>query len=245
MNEPTASVIVDLRIPGAWQHPQELIDRLPRDCRLTPESLILPDGTRVEIGFLDADDQFAQIFRSSCRQPAADDELATVDNYTVNVTLSGPGGSLDAARTMIEAAAAIIRAGGAGVFIDNSGLAHGGGHWLEMADDGTPAAVSFAFVAIVRGKTDVWTMGMQVLGLPDIVMQRTDIEVHGFDIVEVIRYLAQGDKPIGDGHILADLDGPKFQAVAEDSPSEFANSAMHNRFGRLKLVSVRDIAETN
>ena len=245
MNEPATPIVVDLRIPGAWPHPQELVERLPEGCRVSPESLILPDDTRVDLGFLDADNQFAGIFRTSCRRPATDEELATVDNYTVNVTLSGPGGSLDAARKMMRSAAAMIEAGGAGVFIDNSGLAHGGKDWLMMTDDGSPDAVSFAFVSIVRGKTDVWTMGMHVLGLRDILMKREDIETHGFDIVEVIRYLAAGEKPVGDGHILADLNGPRFQAFAADSPPEFAGSAMQNPFGRLKLVSMRDIAETN
>jgi hypothetical protein len=245
MNDLVTPIVVDLRIPGAWPHPQELLERLPEGCRVTPEALILPDNTRVGLGFLDADDQFAQIFRTSCRRPATDEELATVDNYTVNVTLSGPGGSLEDARAMMRAAAALIRAGGAGVFIDNSGLAHGGSDWLEITEDGGPDAVSFAFVSIIRGKSEVWTMGMHVLGLRDILMKRADIETNGFDIIEVIRYLSAGEKPVDDGHILADLNGPQFQAHAVDSPPEFAGSAMQNPFGRLKLVSVRDIAETN
>src|SRR5438045_4504906 len=131
--------------------------------RLTAEGLILPESTRVDFGAAAADAQCAQIFRSSCRQPATDDELATVAGYTVNVFLSGPGGSLPAARTMMEAAAAIVRAGGAGVFIDNCAVAHGGQNWLKMADDGGSDALSFAFVAIVAGKTEAWTMGMHAL----------------------------------------------------------------------------------
>ena len=205
----------------------------------------MPDATRVEFGAMAADDQFAEIFRSSCRSPATDDELATVDGYTVNVLLSGPGGSMQAARTMMQAAAAVVRAGGAGVFIDNSALAHGGQNWLEMTEDGGPDAVSFAFVAIVRGQTDVWTMGMHVLGLRDVVMKRADVESGGFDIVEVIRYLSRGENPVDDGHLLADLDGPRFQAIAEDRAKVPAGSPMHNPFGRLKLVSMKDIAEAN
>ena len=65
-----------------------------------------------------ADDQFAGIFRSSCRSPATDEELATVDGYRVNVLLRGLGGSMQAARTMMQAAAAVVRAGGAGVFVE-------------------------------------------------------------------------------------------------------------------------------
>ena len=194
---------------------------------------------------MDADDQFAQIFRSSCRQPATADELATVDGYRVNVLLSGPGGSMQAARTMMQAAAAIVRAGGAGVFIDNSGLAHGGQHWLEMTEDGGPDALSFAFVAIVRGQADVWTMGMHVLGLRDVAMKRADAESDGFGIIEVICYLSGGEKPVEDGHLLADLNGPRFQAFTEDRTEVPVGSPMHNPFGRLRLVSTRDIAESN
>jgi hypothetical protein len=244
MNEPAALVTIHLRIPGQWSHPRELVERLPAGCRLTGEALVLPDTTSVEFGAAAADDQFAQIFRSSCRQPATADELATVDGYTVNVFLSGPGGSMPAARKMMQAGAAIVRAGGAGVFIDNSTVAHGGQHWLEMTDDGSPDALSFAFVAIVRGQTEVWTMGMHVLGLRDVVMKRADLEA-GFDIIEVIRYLCQGDKPVGDGHVIAELDGPRFQVFTQDSPGELMGSPMHNPFGRFKLVSLQDIAETN
>jgi hypothetical protein len=159
--------------------------------------------------------------------------------------LSGPGGSMPAARTMMRAAAALVRAGGAGVFIDNSTLAHGGRHWLEMTEDGGPDALSFAFVAIVSGQTNVYTMGMHVLGLRDVVMKRADVEADDFDVVEVIRYLCRGEKPIDNGHVLTDLNGPRFQAFTEESPKELAGRPMHNPFGRLKLVSMRDIAETN
>src|SRR5262249_14319186 len=187
MSEPAAPVKVALRIPGQWSHPRELIERLPAGCRLTGEALILPDEMQVDFGAAAADDQFARIFRSSCRQPAREEELATVDGYTVNVFLIGPAGSMQAARTMMRAGAAVVRAGGAGVFIDNSALAHGGRNWLEMTEDGGPDALSFAFVAIVGGKTDVWTAGMHVLGLRDVVMKRADTEADGFDIIEVIR----------------------------------------------------------
>lgn len=243
MNEPADPITIALRIPGAWSHPRELVQRLPAGCRLTGETLILPDKTEVGFGAMGADGQFPEIFRSSCRTPATADELATVANYTVNIFLSGPGGSMEAARVMMRAGAAMVEAGGAGVFIDNSTLAHGGQHWRQMAEDGSPDALSFAFVAIVRGKEDVWTMGMHVLGLRDIVMKRTDAD--GFDIIEVIRYLSRGEKEIDDGHVLADLDGPRFQAFTQDSDPELAGSPMHNPFGRLRLVSMKDIAETN
>ena len=241
----TDSVEIALRIPGQWSHPKELVERLPAGYRLTPEALILPDATEVGFGAVRADEQFARIFRSSCRRPAAEDELATVDGYTVNVLLSGPGGSMQAARTMMEAGTAMVRAGGAGVFIDNCTLAHGGRDWLEMTEDGSPDALSFAFVAIVSGQTEVWTMGMHVLGLRDVVMKRADVDADGSNIIEVIRYLCRSEKPFDVGHVIADLNGPRFQAISVGSAPGPVGSPMHNPFGRLKLVSMRDIAERN
>jgi hypothetical protein len=86
-------------------------------------------------------------------------------------------------------------------------------------------------------------MGMHALGFRDIIMKRTDAD--DFDIVEVIRYVARGDKPIGEGHVLADESGPRFQTFTDDDSKIPAGSPMHNPFGRLKLVSTRDIAGTN
>jgi hypothetical protein len=245
MNETDAEVQTTLRVPGNWSHPGELIERLPDGCRLTPEALILPNGTEIEFTPMPPDGQFAEIFKSSCRQPATADELEIVDNYTVNVGLTGPGGSMQAAARMMQAGAAMIRAGGAGVFIDNSAVAHGGGDWIEMAEDGGPDALSFAFVGIVRGQQEVWTMGMHVMGLPDVLMRRADCDSDGDAIIDIIRYLARGDKPIGDGHVLADETGPRFQAVAARGDRFEAGSPMYNPFGRLKLISIKDIAESN
>jgi hypothetical protein len=218
---------------------------MPGGIRFYAQGLVLPDGTQVEMIPRPADDQFAGIFRSSVRQPATDEEFATVDAYTINLVLMGAGGSLESAHRMMQAGAAIIHAGGAGVFIDNSALAHGGSNWLAMTEDGGPDALSFAFVSIIRGDHDAWTMGMHTLGLRDIVMKRTDAQEDEFGIVDVIRYMAASEKPIGDGHLLADLNGLRFRAFDHPSGGQPPGSPMHNPFGRLKLESMRDAAEMN
>jgi hypothetical protein len=245
MTAPATPVTIALRIPGSWAGPRELVQSLPAGYRLTAEGLVLPDTTRVEFGVAPPDEQFAEVFRSSCRLPATEDELARVAGYTANVLLRGPGGSFQAARRMMEAGSAVVRAGGAGVFIDNSVLAHGGQHWLAMTEDGGPDALSFAFVSVVSGEATVWTLGMHVLGLRDLVMKRADVEGSDLDIIDIIRYLARGEKPMEDGHVIADLSGPRFRASVQEDTEGLEGSPMHNPFGRLRLVSMRDIAETN
>ena len=189
---------------------------MPSDYRLSPEAIVLPNGKKVEFDAVQADEQFASIFRSSCRGTASDDELAIVDDYKVNILLSGPGGSMEAARTMMQACAAIVQAGGAGVFIDNGALAHGGQTWLEMTEDGGPDAMSFAFVGIIQGRTEVRTMGMHALGFREISMKRADADADDRAIIEFIRYVARGEKPVDNGHVIADLDGPRYQVFVEE-----------------------------
>jgi hypothetical protein len=236
---------ITLRIPGDWARPRELVQRLPDGFRLTPDALLLPDGTKIDFVPMPPDDQFPRIFESSCRRPPTADELAVVRRYTVNVGLTGPGGSLESAVTMMQAGAAIVRAGGAGVFNDNSGLAHGGGDWLTMTEDAGPDAVSFAFTSIVRGSREVYTMGMQVMGFPDLLMRAADVDEEGETIIEIIRYVCGGDRPVDVGHILADERGPRFQIVGKSSDEFEAHSPMHNPFGRLKIVSAGDVAQGN
>ncbi len=84
---------------------------------------------------------------------------------------------------------------------------------------------------------------MHVLGLRDVVMKRAD--ANDFDIIEVIRYLSRGEKPVENGHVIADLNGPLFHAFTQDGAEAPVGSPMYNPFGRLKLVSMRDVAETN
>jgi hypothetical protein len=163
----------------------------------------------------------------------------------VNVALSGAGGSLASALVMMQAGAAIVRAGGAGVFIDNSAMAHGGDDRISMTEDGGPDAISFAFTSIIRGPQKVYTMGMQVMGFPNLLMSSPDVDARGETIVEIVRYICGGDRPIDVGHVLMDEHGPRFQVVAKERDEFEAESAMHNPYGRLKIASLKEIAEGN
>lgn len=245
MSDSTAPIEITLRIPGTWSNPRELVERLPPEIGLSPEGLVLPEGQVIEFAPVRPDGQFAEIFQSSCRRPATSAEIERVKRYSVNVCLIGPGGSLDAARTMMQAAAVILRAGGAGVFIDNSGLAHGAQHWLDFAEDGGPDALSFAFVTIVRGKQDAWTMGMHILGLPEIKMRRADIEPEGDLIIEVLRYMCRSDKPVDEGHVLVLEDGQMLQVTSKTDCTLGAGTPMHNPLGCLNLLPVQEIAQRN
>lgn len=73
------TVRTKLRIPGAWSNPAELIEQLPDGFCLNESGLVLPDGTEIEMYPVPPDDQFASVFAASCRSPATEDELETIN----------------------------------------------------------------------------------------------------------------------------------------------------------------------
>ena len=76
-------------------------------------------------------------------------------------------------------------------------------------------------------------------------MKSADAQQEDFGIIDVITYMCQSDKPIEDGHVFAELSGPRIQVALLGSDPTFAGSPMDNLFGRIKLVNIRDIAASN
>ena len=236
---------ITLRIPGAWAHPQELIDAMPPEFELLPDAVVSPGGERYELDMLPPDEMLGPMFAEQSRTPLSPDEQKVLDNFQVNICITGPAGSLENACGMLDVASAFVMAGGAGVFCDNSGVMHGGMHWLKLAHDAGADALTFAYVAIVRGTHQVRTVGMGIMGCPDILMTRADADSDQQLIVELMRYLLLSDTPIEDGHLLGDENKALFKAIKMPIEPEKCPPPMVNPLGRLKLVNMKDAAEMN
>lgn len=166
-----------LRIPGAWNSVREFADSLPAGFRLDEHRLSGPGGLWVECQQAPADGMFPLVFSQACIRPASEDEQATIADYQMNVILLGPCGGLGPAAAMMDFAAAVVRGGGAGVFIDNSARAHGAGDWLQLVDAAQRRdveAMLWAFVSIVSGESEIYSIGAHVLGQRDVRLQRGD-----------------------------------------------------------------------
>lgn len=168
---------ITLRIPGYWESLEQCVSQLPPCCRVREDRLHVDDGPGLSLAALPADGEFPHVFRISARRPATQKELQQVADYRMNVGLIGRGGSMAAARRIMGAAAAVIEAGGAGVFIDNSLMSHGGEDWLELhrhSDD--RLAVYYTFVNIVRRSHGIESFGMQALGRRDCQLELSEDE---------------------------------------------------------------------
>ena len=238
-------VQIDVRIPAAWEDPEELADRMPPGYQLTPEALLTPTGRQYQLGFLDADDQFAKVFATACRKIPSLSERRTIENYTVNATLSGPGGSLQLAAEFMQSATALLTAGGAGVFIDNSAISHGGEAWVIMSqasppEDPHPEPLSFAFTTIVGGRSRGYTHGLHILGQPNVSMPPDAIGKNGEHIIELVQWIAAGQQPTRPGRWTTPS-GRGYEVRWQPDEDFGPGSPLHNPYGQLHLSPVGQV----
>ncbi len=151
---------------------------------------------------------------------------------------AGPGGWLGAATRLLRAGAAVVRAGGAGVFVDNSGRAHPSRDWIDLAKAPDDGDAYQAFVSLFAGKIDLWSVGMHVFGLCDAVIRRGgDDEAACFDITSFLGYTLLPEVVIADGDYAGDYEGspPRFLLRKEATTFPPPDSPLHNPYGRWRL----------
>jgi hypothetical protein len=234
-----SQVRVTLRIPGPWTSPETFMFRLPQGCRIEGETLTLPSGLEFEISVLEADDEFPSVFASSCNKVPSKDEQRRIENYRVNVCITRLGGSLEAARQLMQGASAIIAAGGAGVFIDNCGLAHGATDWKALHDSLDRGGIYWAFVTTARTDSELWSVGMQILGFRDAVIPFCGDQDFTFRTLHsFLGYTAFSGKVVADGEIVTDPVLPTIRAIQVPYDRFPAGSPVYNPFGQWRLVPV-------
>ena len=226
---------IALRIPGTWANEELLAQAIPSDCKLTGNSLVLADGSQVELYVRPRDRQFVDVFKASSRTDPTGQESESVRNYHLQVCLVGPGGSMQSAAAMMRSAIPILQAGGAGVFVDNSALSFGASHWRKMAGFCDADALTFGYVTIVRNGQDTYTVGMQVFGKPDLIMPTKSVGQEGSVIIDMMLKTATSDQSFDAGQ---QMDLPyarlfKVHKIIDDKSP--VGSPMHNPWGRLEF----------
>ena len=234
-----------LRIPGRWASPRELGDRLrsestgyelswPESADGGPLLVHAATGQRFDINVTGPDDQIADLFAHGGR--LSDAELAAVRDHDVKVFVGGPGGSVDAARAVLRAGAAVVRAGGLGVFVDNCGSTHSPTDWLELAGDDGDGGVYWALVDLAGGPDLMFSIGMHCIGHRDAELpDPPDPNRGAYVLHNLLGYSCRAGVTLVDGEGIGGEDGPSH--VLRDVPCDRfePGTASHNPYGVWRL----------
>ena len=237
---------VNLRVPGRWQSLDEFLGQLPPACRWRRPWLHFESLPSVVLDWKPADTEFPQVFEISCRRPPLLDELNCIQRYSHNACIQGEGGSLEAARDLLQASAMLIRAGGAGVFIDNGALSHGAADWLNLEKHcHEPLAMFYAFVNITRCANGYTSYGMHTVGQQDCFIKcRPSSDEAGSlalrALEDFLRTAARQQRVWVENEEFSDQDGHRF-ALRPHAHVDWLEDhhPMWNPYGRWELVSAR------
>src|SRR5690242_3830940 len=108
---------IDLRLLTPWQGVRELMDDLAGKApnyELTEHALVhLRTGNQFRWEVSARDEEIVDLFRHSGR--CSEEEMRAIEKYACKFHISHPGGSVSTARSIFDAATALVRAGAVGV----------------------------------------------------------------------------------------------------------------------------------
>jgi hypothetical protein len=246
---------IELRIPGPWRSPTELGVAIRRSDsgyelqydkeRETGMLVHVASGQRFTIEAGDADDEIAGIFAETGR--LSREEIDAIAAHQVKVFVTGPGGSLDAARAMLAAGAAMLKAGGTGVMVDNCGAAHSPKDWMALAGDKQMGGMYWAFVVVTGGDDEVFSTGMHCLGFRDAELPNPPSrDEGGFILHNFLGYCYQSGATILDGEAIGGPEGAEFRLRHVPDTRFPAGARFHNPYGLWRLEPIdEDDGETD
>lgn len=162
-------------------------------------------------------------------------EMTAIGQHKSVVYLTDEGGSRSRIEALMGAAAALIKAGGLGVKVESSGLAHSPDQWLDFSANTHLLSAYRAFVVTVGGEAP-YTCGMQNFGMKDVRMPAGI--PNAAKLASLFTWYLFSEEPdILPGHTFsAAPDAPKY-IVEEATPIAYQSGSLFtNEFGTWQLV---------
>ncbi len=242
MSEVLSPPTIVLCIPGLWSSRSELIEAIVRSDSgyLFAGSVLMHLATRqcFELEFHASDPRMAAAFRTAGPHWRDTPAMNAISPHTSVVYLIGPGGSKPNADAMMLASAALLEAGGLGVKVETSGIAHSPEDWKDMCANVHLFSAHRAYVLYVTG-AQVYSCGMHNLGLRDAIVEHNGTSAS----VELLRvfthYLFVESPAMLPGQTFSvDSDAPVYRVTDDPGAAYDEGSLFTNPYGGWRLAPI-------
>ncbi|MFC4933467.1 DUF4261 domain-containing protein [Massilia sp. GCM10023247] len=228
-----------LCIPGPWRDRAELAESIAAsDTGYLLDGGVLRDtldGFACDLLLEGSDPDLAAAFAKAGPHWAASSAMAAVADHDCVIYLAGKGGSRAAAEAMMRAAGALVEAGGLGVKVESTGIAHGPAYWLDMCFGLEQLTAHRALVVYVTGK-DVFSCGMHNFGLPDAMTTAVDQAAAADMLRTFTRYLLEQAPLLADGHTFSVSAGAPVYRLRKVPARDYGpDSLFNNPYGAWRL----------
>lgn len=237
--KPLAQLV--LCVPGPWSDRSELLQRIIEGTKgeyLFAGRLLMHVPTKhvFDLEHEAADERMAQAFAAAGPHWRESAEMAAIGTHRGVVYLLGHGGSDQNVQALMLAAQALLDAGGLGVKVESSGLAHSPTDWRRMCAELHLFSPYKAFVVIAGGRHEAYSCGMHTFGMHDVQVFEDD----GAEAVHVARtfswYVYTERPEIRDGQSFACEQGAPGYRVSNGEGVDYgADSLFSNPYGTWQL----------
>jgi hypothetical protein len=239
-------VEIVLAVPGNWLNRAEIVTAIAkkgRGYRLTGDILTNPaTGESFDLEIAEHDPDLIETFIPAGRGLLSLQDFAALDHHTFTLYLTGAGGSLETAHQIMDAAAALLWAGGIALRVESSGMVHSAGRWLNCVryQDSDLAALFDAFVILNRQDDLVFSCGMHNFGFRDGVISIKTVREEPLQTLQTfLLYLMQENPPLKDGTIFSTQpDLPHYRLKGEKCTGYSPGDLLYNPFGLWRLKRI-------
>ncbi|MEK6347288.1 MAG: hypothetical protein V4764_07395 [Burkholderia sp.] len=228
-----------LCIPSSWETRADLISSLiDADTGYLFAGGILMEResqAAFRLHFEIADEHMASAFHAAGPHWRGSSEMAAIAQHKSVVYVVDEGGSRIRIEALMAAGAALIDAGGLGVKVESSGVAHSPAQWRDYVANVHLLSAYRAFVVTV-GSDAPYTCGMHNFGMKDV---RLPAGIpNAAELASLFSWYLFSEEPdIRPGHTFsAAADAPKFRVVEAEGVEYAADSLFVNEFGTWGLV---------
>ena len=243
MADPQTKPQMVLCVPGPWRNRTELVERIVRDSDgyLFAGRVLLNMGTHFscELAHENPDPRMPRAFSAAGPHWRDTSEMEALASHASVVYLIGEGGSRESAENLMKCGAALLKAGGLGVKVESTGLAHKPNDWIEFCD-GLPFFAAHRALVVYLAGSEVNSCGMHNLGLRDAIAHCGSDPAAAVELVRTFtRYLFAETPSIRSGQTFSVAsDAPVYRIEDHPGWDYGTDSLFTNPYGAWRLVPV-------
>jgi hypothetical protein len=233
---------IELLVPGAWKSRTTISKAIAERTRgrYVDEAGFFetPDGHHVNLDVADYNSRLQAAFADASAGQFSLEMLDLIDAHSYALTVSGPGGNEENLKRLMDAAKALLDAGGMAVLVLTSGMAHTADAWRELCERDDQDRFIDAFVQTLEKAPGTYvSLGMHGLGLPDAYLEgEDDPRRAGVLIGRFLLYQLENHLDLHEGAFIQFAGQAEPFVVSQRRKSEFpAGDRYHNPEGYWQL----------
>jgi len=228
-----------LCIPGPWADRSELVQSIVKDSGgyifAGMVLMHLETNQSFELEFDGPDERMRSAFEAAGPHWANTPEMDKIASHNSVCYLIANGGSLEAAHSIMNAANALLNAGGYGVKVESSGIAHSPEDWRDQCQSSYLFKSHTSYVVYITSDI-TYSCGMHNFGLPDALVASNESENPAELLRIFTHYLLSESPEIKEGQTFSvDSDSPGYRIYSHAGINYGDDSLFNNAYGTWEL----------